>query len=164
MVIGVKYCILDPLNFYLLGSQLCLYLIFCVVLVFQCVVRHWCCFSVLVCCTSLVQIVVQRGKIEQRWKYSPTSAIERTALECMSHDRAHAMSVVIPMLPQLALASIASTLALSDSRVVIRDRSHSMRLNAVWSNAQDTIEHTSLWQSNARQMIKRMRDCDRSHT
>ena len=30
-----------------------------------------CCFSVLVCCRSLVQIGDQKGEIEQMWKLDP---------------------------------------------------------------------------------------------
>jgi hypothetical protein len=40
-----------------------------------------CCFSTFVCCRSLVQIVVQRGGIEQRWNLGP--------YKC---DRAHLVS------------------------------------------------------------------------
>jgi hypothetical protein len=36
-----------------------------------------CYFSVLVYCRSLVQIVVQRGEIEQRWNLGPASALKR---------------------------------------------------------------------------------------
>jgi hypothetical protein len=47
-----------------------------------------CCFSVLVCCRSLMQIVVQRGDIKQSWNLGPASVLECTAIERMSRDRA----------------------------------------------------------------------------
>jgi hypothetical protein len=53
------------------------------------------CFSVLVCCRSLVKIGVQMGEIEQKmevWALPVRSItlgeIERTAIERISHDRA----------------------------------------------------------------------------
>jgi hypothetical protein len=52
-----------------------------------------CCFSVLVCCRSLVQIGVQMGEIEQKmevWALPVRSIalgeIEHIAIERMSHD------------------------------------------------------------------------------
>jgi hypothetical protein len=54
-----------------------------------------CCFSILVCCRSLMQIGVQMGEIEQKIEVWPLpmrsvalGEIERTAIEHMSHDRA----------------------------------------------------------------------------
>jgi hypothetical protein len=53
-----------------------------------------CYFSVLVCCRSLVRIVVQRGRIKQSGSLAPVNAIERTVIEHKSHDRMQAMSAV----------------------------------------------------------------------
>jgi hypothetical protein len=53
-VIGVKYCIFDPPK-----------LIFIKLLVLL-ISDILCCFSILVCCRSLVQIGVQMGEIEQK--------------------------------------------------------------------------------------------------
>ena len=49
-----------------------------------------CCFSVLVCCRSLVQFMAQRREIKQSWNLGPASAIERTVLEPKGRDQAHA--------------------------------------------------------------------------
>jgi hypothetical protein len=51
-------------------------------------------FSVLVCCRSLVQIVVQRDGIKQSGSLAPVNAIERTVFERRSHDRTQAMLAV----------------------------------------------------------------------
>jgi hypothetical protein len=82
-MIGVKYCIFDPPK-----------LIFIRLLVLL-ISNILCCFSVLVCCRSLVQIGVQMGEIEQKMEVWPLpmrsitlGAIECTAIERMSHDRA----------------------------------------------------------------------------
>jgi hypothetical protein len=53
-----------------------------------------CYFSVLVCCRSLVRIVVQRGGIKQSGSLAPISVINRTWCDRAHCDRTQAMSVV----------------------------------------------------------------------
>ena len=114
-----------------------------------------CCFSDLLCCRSLVQFVVQRGGIEQRWNLgpcqcdrahlvrsnavcsSPRGAIERMPrqphiLRCLSRHRFIACAVGI--LRQLRAIDLTS-----------RNRTSCIQLNA----HRPEIERTT---------------CDRTHT
>jgi hypothetical protein len=82
-MIGVKYCIFDPSKLIFIRPLVLL------------ISNILCCFSILVYCRSLVQIGVQMGEIEQKMEVWPLpmrsvslGAIERTAIERMSHDRA----------------------------------------------------------------------------
>jgi hypothetical protein len=60
-----------------------------------------CCFSVLVCCMSLVQIRVQMSEIEQKMEVwpLPVRSIALGAIERTSCDRTQAMSAIIPVSP-----------------------------------------------------------------
>jgi hypothetical protein len=103
-----------------------------------------CYFSVLVCCRSLVRIVVQRGGIKQSGSLALVSAIDRTWC-----DRAHGDRTQEPRLNashvnhevRVALAAIANSLAPWEFRAVICDRSHTVQSNAVWSNS-NAYDHT----------------------
>jgi hypothetical protein len=97
-----------------------------------------CYFSVLVCCRSLVRIVVQRSGIKQSGSLALVSAIDRTWC-----DRAHYVRSQKPQSNtshvnrevRVALAAITNLLAPWVFRAVICDRSHTVRSNAVRSNS-----------------------------
>jgi hypothetical protein len=97
------------------------------------------CFSVLVCCRSLVQIGVQMGEIEQKWKIGPyqcdRSHLVRSsayAVEHISYVRMHSSSA---REVRVALAAIANLLAPWDFRAVICVRTQRLRSNVVRANA-----------------------------
>ena len=72
-LMSAKYCIFDPFNLYLLGSQFCSYLMLCVVLVFQCA-------KVLIFETWFKEVELSKEGI-----IAPVNALERkgVAIECI---------------------------------------------------------------------------------
>ena len=109
-------------------------------------------FYVLVCCRSLVQIGVQKGEIEQKWKLDPcqcdrvhlvrSSALRsslRGVIECIHIDPHFPCCLSQPYALSL------QHLRCGNSEAVIWDRSHLVWSNAVRSNATLTIERTWSW-------------------
>jgi hypothetical protein len=97
-----------------------------------------CYFSVLVCCRSLVRIVVQRGRIKQSESLAIVSAINRTWCDrahCVRTQKLRLNASHVSREVHVALAAIANSLAPWEFRAVICDRSHTVRSNAVRSNS-----------------------------
>jgi hypothetical protein len=107
-----------------------------------------CYFSVLVCCMSLVRIVVQRGGIDQSGSLALVIAIDRTWCDRAHCDRMQeprSIASHVSREVRISLAPIANSHALWEFRAVICDRSHTVRSNAVWSNSNACDQtHTAL--------------------
>jgi hypothetical protein len=103
-----------------------------------------CYFSVLVCCRSLVRIVVQRGGIKQSGSLAPVSAIDRTKCDrahCVQTQKPRSNASHVSCEVHVALAAITNSLAPWEFRVIICNRSHTMRSNAMRSNS-NTYDRT----------------------
>ena len=123
-----------------------------------------CCFSVLVCCRSSVQIGVQKGEIEQKWKFDPCQCdwahLVRSSLRG-AIERIH-VDPYFTRCPSRPYAPSLQHLRRGDSEAVMCDRSHIVGSNAVRSNSDSYHRtHTAL-RSNATFTIERMQDCDQS--
>ena len=60
-----------------------------------------CCFSVLVCCRSLVQFVAQRGEIKQSWNLGPCQC---DLVQCARTQGARSSTCLVSCNPRVALA------------------------------------------------------------
>ena len=61
------------------------------------------CFSVLVCCRSLVQIEVQNGEIEQKWKLDPCQC---DRAHCTQTHELRSSACLVTYVSRIALAGL----------------------------------------------------------
>ena len=129
-----------------------------------------CCFSGLMCCRSFVQFMAQKGEIKQSWNLSPcqcdrahlvqSSALRSSskgAIECMPSQQHITCCPSRPWSPSL------QHLRHGNSKAVTCDWSHTMWTNAMRSNAQDMIKRTRTCDRAHRSTFGRIRDYDRLH-
>ena len=105
-----------------------------------------CCFSVLVCCKSLVQIRIQKGRNWGKlksWPLTVWSSVLRSSAR-VAIERRH-VDPRFPHRPSRPYAPSLQLLRRGNSELVICDQSHIVRSNTVRSNATPTIEHTWRW-------------------
>ena len=115
-----------------------------------------CCFSILVCCRSLVQFVAKRGEIKQRKNFGPCKwgSNAWSTIECSHVDPRS------PRRPSQPYASSLQHLRRGNSKAVICDQTQCGRTQHPRSNVHGA--DTAL-RSNAEQTIERRRDYDRAH-
>ena len=116
-----------------------------------------CCFSVLVCCRSLVQFVAQMGEIEQKMESWP---LQCDRAHYARAQGAHSSACLVSCISRVALAG-PMLHRFNTCTVAILKQLRAIERNAVELNAYYRTQMAL--RSNAMPTIKRMRDCDQSH-
>ena len=120
-----------------------------------------CCFSVLVCCRSLVQFEAKRGEIKQRQNFGPCKCNRTHDLRSSTATQTRVPHVALtnPMLHRFNTCTVGILRQLSTIDRILCDRAQCGRTQCPRSNVHGA--NTAL-RSNAKQTIECKRNYDRS--